>query len=230
MRNRRTLLGLVSSLVLSACARQPGDSLQVVVDLVEDFPAATVLYEQNRIDVGTVEARTFLTDGWSWNEQSQSGGTYVWSTRNSSKISFFLTQVRPIPLRFRALPYRCPTCEPQTISLRVNGVGVDEVVLGSRWADYSVTIPPQVLERGLNDLSFHYRWTVQPSEVSDSRETRRLAVAWDWIELSAGPNLRPVVDPEAGTLTLTPGAQLDYFLDSPANSRLFLEVTGGQRV
>lgn len=209
---------------LAACSQPPVETMAVVVDLVEDFPAASVLFEQNRIDLGTADARNFLTEGWSWNERSKSAGTYVWSSRTSSKISFFLTRTRQITLRWRALPYRCSECETQMISLRVNGVGVDEVPLERRWAEYSVTIPSQLVEVGLNDLSFHYQWTVQPSEISDSRETRRLAVAWDWIDLGKGPNLRPVADPGAETLAVPPGARLDYYLDSPEDSEIVLDL------
>lgn len=229
MSRKRTLVILALASTLSACSRQPGNSLQRAVDLIDAFPAAAVLHEQNLIDLGTREGRDFLTEGWSWNESSKSGGTYVWSTRASSKISFFLTRPRSIPLRFRALPYRCPTCEPQSISVRANGVGVDEVVLTSRWADYDVEIPSQVLKSGLNDLSFHYQWTVQPSEVSNSKETRRLAVAWDWIELGDGPNVRPEVDREAGILELSSGAQVDYFLDLPSGSMLFIDSLQSQQ-
>ena len=221
MKRNLTCLGLILICGCGPPVEETADT--VILDLVDQFDEAVVFTETGLVDIGTPAARPFLTGDWSWNEKDGTGTSFVWGGPAASQISFFVAEPRPLELRFRCLPYRAADGVVDSLAVRLNSspLGVIELVEG--WNDYALALPVESLDSGINQLHFEYGWSHQIQESESEQRGRKLAVAWDWIEFPVASADVPTTDADRRLLSLTPGAQLDFFFEAPPDAELLVE-------
>ncbi len=196
-----------------------GDGEPVVVDLIEELPAAEVLRETPVLDLGTAEARSHLGVGWSGDETRKDGLTMVWATGEVSEVKFFLAEPRDVDVAIRCSPVPHPDGDAQRVRVSVKGRRLAEVELEPGLRDHVVLIPADAVSAGTNTLELGWAHALVPSSAGQRRENRRLAARCD--EIRIGGSKRPrrplVLDRD---LVISPGVQLNYYLPLP-NSTAF---------
>ena len=211
-------------LLIWGCSTPSDDEPEtVLLDLAADLDQADILSEREFLDIGTPEARAFLTRGWSWNEKGKGGTTFVWGFRHSSDLDFFLAGERPLELHFRCIPYRQTDGSIDGVAISVNGKPVDEVALQRGWQEYELVISADSLRAGVNRLAFHYLWTTGEAGTGQDNDKRQVGVAWDWIRFPGLGAEQPTGDVESGVLELTPGSRVDFFFAATADAELVID-------
>jgi hypothetical protein len=138
------------------------------------------------IDVGTTEARQNLGGGFSVDEQFELG-TSAWSDARTSRV---LVWLKPSPQAYR-LSVRASALAviaPVSVTAQLNGKALGSFSAPSGFHTHDLPIPAEQLRDGQNVLEFSYGATHEPRESdSSSRDTRDLALRYDWLEIVPGP-------------------------------------------
>lgn len=218
------LVTFAGALHAVGCSREPElRPAHLAYDLVAELPAAWAQIDKNLIDLGTPDVADHLLAGWSWNEVSADGTTFVWGMGEESELAFFASRRLPLTTRLRCAPFGAANLGRQQIEVILNRQAVSTLELDPGWQEYELQLPAEPIQPGRNRLTFRYGHSESPSAVGGSDDDRRLAVAWDWVRFSELP-LEPVrVDTEPDRLYLPLGARVDYFLDLPVGATLSLD-------
>jgi hypothetical protein len=140
--------------------------------------------EDYYLDFGAPQREFVLRTGWSQDEQWGPDLTVQWSDAPQSSVYLFLDQIRDRVLEMRLAPSSYTSAPPQGVSVYVNGTVLQELLLGEGWHVYQVQLPAAVFVRGLNSLTFTYRYTARPVDtMPGSTDPRALAVAFDYLAL-----------------------------------------------
>jgi hypothetical protein len=136
------------------------------------------------IDFGGSHREFVLLSGWShderWGEE-----TIQWSNDRESSLYLYLDEQKDRVLEMRVLPFTYQASPPQSISVYLNGAFQEELRLKEGWHMEQVKLPASLFVKGLNNLTFKYRYTARPAQVAPgSADTRSLAVAFDEVRLS----------------------------------------------
>jgi choline-sulfatase len=196
----------------------------VEYDFVARFSHADALRETSFIDIGTPDARTHLTRGWSVDEEWPNGQTGAWSEGDVSWLDFYLQEARALTLVLRGHPYDLGNHRQQVVAVTLNDAPLGTLALSGKRRRYEVAVPESATREGANRLRLAYAFTAAPADKHPaSGDTRRLAVFWEAVELrgateSAAPRLRE----DTGTILLPPGTRVDYYLEAPAGATLTL--------
>ena len=217
-RERHLLLGLSLAVFMfsSIGGCSPQAELGQALDLVQAFGSADVSAESALIDIGVPEGGSHLLSGWSWNEKSVDGTTFVWSSREESVLEFFLAEGRMLDVRLRCLAYPFRDGELQTMTVAVNGSGVAEFEVSSSWREFDFKVPADVVVPGNNEMTFRYgRVTGSGGDAG-----RRLGVAFDRLLFLGAESATPRAITENELLSLGSGSRVDYFFEAPAGAVL----------
>lgn len=186
---RLWLAGLwVGALAGAGCAEAPEAVAEATgpLDLVASFEAASSSVDVVEIDLGTPASRRLLGHGWARNGQGPDRD-FVWGLGESSQLRVGLSHPGNVAITLNARPYGDETMEGQTVTLVANDREFATVALEAGWSEQRVVAPRGLFVDGENTLELRYAWSAVPSELSDSSDTRALAVAFD----------RLVFDPDA---------------------------------
>lgn len=217
-------LACLGLLLVGGCSQTSTESNDVVVlDLVAQLDESEVFTETGRLDIGTPQARSFLTLDWSWNEKDGAGTTFVWGGPGSSEVAFFVAAPRPLTVKFRSLPYRESDGLVTAMSVSVNDTALGPMDLQPDWNEYELELPADGLLGGINRLKFEYVWSTEEQLPEEGRPGRRVAVAWDWIEFTGIDAGLPAAVSGEGLLRLTPGSRVDFYFEAPADAELVTE-------
>ncbi len=211
------------SISIAACRSQE----IVSHDLVELLPSATVTPETSFIDFGSEAARTRLRAGFSADETSGDGTTFVWSEGAGSELELFVSEPRALALTVRCWPFSFPGAPRQKLSFFLNGEPFAEVELAAETAEYRVTLPVARVLAGENLLQARYGYSRAVKDVfPGAADGRRLAVAWDWLRVEGAlPVKVPAAlgEGEESSLMLPAGTRLEFFVTAPARARLEID-------
>lgn len=193
-------------------------------DLSAAVGAAESAHEVAEIDLGTPAARSALLDGWSTDERSRSGDTFVWATGDASAFRLFVAEPRDVPVRVRCRPYEVAGLGGQRIAIRVGGSPAGELELAPGWREYEAVLPGRLLAAGWNRVELVPSYARSPEETIGRSDPRRLSAAWDRIVFPAAV---PVGEPElrGGRLRLPAGSEAAWYL--PALDRRARLVSDG---
>lgn len=134
--------------------------------------------------------RDFLLKGWSRIEMNESYRPFCWAEEIESIILIPLTKLSDYQLTLRVSPLIYEDSPEQTMEIYINDKYLTKLSLKKEWAKYSLDVPGSFWIKGNNLVKFKYGWIISPGEVSDSPDTRKLAVAFDYISLErTGRNL-----------------------------------------
>lgn len=125
-----------------------------------------------------------LRTGWSHDERWGPDLTVQWSDAPQSSVYLFLDQIQDRVLEMRLAPLSYRGSPRQGVSVYMNGTLHQELLLREGWHVYQAQLPAAVFVRGLNTLTFTYRYTARPVEtMPGSTDPRTLAVAFDYLAL-----------------------------------------------
>jgi arylsulfatase A-like enzyme len=212
-------LGLMAVCWLWAAS---GAARAEVIDLADAFPAATIHMETRSIDFGTPSARPFLLAGFHSDEVTPRQ-TLVWSQGDRSSIGLILADRRPRRLHIHCWPLAYPHAPPQVVKFSLNGVTLVTRQLKRRVQTIQIELPVGPQRVGMNRLEVRYSDVQQPARVvPNSTDGRKLALAWDWVRVSAAGNSgqttrqipAPTVDVEDGRdrIVVPPGSLVAYYV------------------
>jgi hypothetical protein len=117
--------------------------------------------EKVLIELGTDEARLHLGEGW-----SESQAEYVWAQRQEARLLAVLS-----PKHQRMILRVMAPGPGQSMEVTLNGRAVTSLELSEGWHDYEVSLPPQLLRDGLNELRFRFRRLFPTEEIREGRYT-----------------------------------------------------------
>lgn len=139
--------------------------------------------KNNVIDLGIESSDRFLTDGWSHREKAD-GIDFVWGIGKKSEIVLELPFKKYKSLELVARPY-IPSSyqqQSQTVTIFVDSEIIGKLKLRPGWQTYQLSLPtPLPLQKEVV-LKFVYGYHISPLEVGESKDERRLAVAFDYIK------------------------------------------------
>ena len=137
------------------------------------------------IDFGAPPPQFYLSKGWSSPEQWEDACRFRWSDRPASDLYVDVGPSGPLRALLRMRPFSYPGAPQQTVEIFCNGAPVHTVILApDEWKTYPVDIPAEAVRQGVNHLRFVYGHTQRPADIlSHSRDRRRLAVAFDTLEI-----------------------------------------------
>lgn len=145
------------------------------------------------IDFGAPPPQHYLQSGWGHPENWGPGLNVCWSDQIVSHLYVDLKGAVKYSASMRLKPFSYPGCKPQEIKIYVNHRFLTTLVLKSKsWKTYHVEVPASFLvssARSVNDFEFVYGYVARPSEViPDSKDSRQLGVAFDYIKFSGLAN------------------------------------------
>lgn len=94
-----------------------------------------------------------------------------WAKDRESSVVISLGAAVDRVLELRVRPFRYPGAPSQTVSIDVNGHRRGTLVLDPECAVYRLPIPAASFRRGLNTLTFKYRYALAPAAVSPGRRS-----------------------------------------------------------
>lgn len=193
-------------------------------DLAALYPEAVVRRDTAAIDFGAEDARPSFLSGFSANENTGDGVSFVWSDGDISELRLFLIEPRALTLSFRCWPFGFAGAPLQTVSVSLNGEEVSSVELAPGPGEYHVAVPAGLQLSGDNVLRLRYGYDRAPSDViAGAHDDRRLGVGWDWLRLDGAlPSESPVAGAEGIRVPL--GSRIDYFVVALPRSRFTAEA------
>ena len=146
-----------------------------------------VLVDGNhRIDFGTPQARTYLREGWSYDEQwgGQPDLRFIWSAGERSEFFLAVDELTDYTLYVRCVPFTYEGSPPQKLTVTINDIAVTTIVLEPDWKTYAISVPRSMLQGlapGFFRVKFTYGYAVRPADIlKNSGEQRQLGVAFDF--------------------------------------------------
>jgi hypothetical protein len=144
-----------------------------------------------KIDLGKKEARGYLLDGWSTEEQWDDQANFVWAGAKKSVLQFVLPKRADYFMNLRLRPFIFPNAPQQSIKIYLNNKFLAEILPSTKteWQEYQVFIRAKDLAWiGANKLYLIHRYTQKPSQVQSGKDQRDLAVAYDYIAFVPAPS------------------------------------------
>lgn len=126
-----------------------------------------------------------LGTGWSYPERAPDGMTFRWAMGEAVQVALLpLEPGKRHVLRLRLLPFPSPDRPVQTVAVTVNGEALVDLKLEAGWSE--VSTPPFESGEDLDVVTFTFGWSQSPRELDpSSQDPRRLAVAFDFVEVVA---------------------------------------------
>ena len=151
---------------------------------------ATGVYRRatSRHSFGWTDATEVLVEGFSTPELN--GNTdFTWAIARHAKIRMWILDKDSDWLHLSIRPFVVNVDVPQVVSVGVNETNLGTATLTSAgFSDYSLRLPTDVLKLGENVVTFDFVYAEMPRRVSESSpDTRTLAAAFDYIEITSNP-------------------------------------------
>jgi hypothetical protein len=130
-----------------------------------------------------------LVSGWSGWEKTAENDTFVWAQAREAKVKVTNAGGSDRILRFRAWAFSFPNAPEQVVTLYVNGTRVDAVGLDKEPRVVTFVVPKALFKKGENEIRFAFAYAEPPKErIPGAEDTRRLAAAFDWLEILPPPS------------------------------------------
>jgi len=137
------------------------------------------------IDIGTLTAQKYLSDGFSYPETwGETATTFVWSTAAASKATVAFPKIdADLTMTLRMHPFSSPGLPQQTVEVLLNGQTLGTLPLHDDFETYTLPLPKSLLTSRAVTIQFRYGYSLSPKKATNgqSQETRQLAVAFDFI-------------------------------------------------
>ncbi len=223
---RRVSVGAASVVILlavSGCRWIELGGRRAVYDFTLHLAETRQLVETLFIDVGDPAGQRALGSGWSLPETiPATGQTFVWATAAEASVELTVLRRELDRLEFQCWPYTFDGAPRQLVEVEVNGVAAGAVELEVDIGRYTVPLPAGMLRFGRNLVTFRFAYTASPQD-HGGRDSRSLAVAFDFIALAAGDwsDLPRAVragaapEPTGDGFVLASGGAVVYTLQAP---------------
>lgn len=140
-------------------------------------------YHNLDIDVGTAADRFFLGRGWSIPETLADGRTFRWSLGHESTWLVPLFEAFDYRLVVSGEPAPHPQREPLLVDMDINGRSATRLVLLGGHQRVEARVPAAFWKAGINEIRFHYRWTIEAALVSEIQDPRLVSLRLERLEL-----------------------------------------------
>jgi hypothetical protein len=125
-----------------------------------------------------------LAEGWSTFETTPAGDGFVWCRQKACVLHFAVNAPSERVVRMRVFPFRYPGAPPQSVAVSVNGNAVASLSVPEGENVLTFGIDGKHLRQGSNRMRFEFAYAESPKDhVPGSTDERRLAVAFDWLEV-----------------------------------------------
>ena len=140
-----------------------------------------------RVDFGEWRSFPYRGDGWGEDEEVF-GAMANWVVGTQARLFFPVCGTGERRLTLRLVPFTYPGAAQQTLTLMLNEQTLGRAIeLDESWQIVSVRVPNSMLRQGLNTLTLLFAYAVPPATVLDIPDSRPLAAAVDWLEVSGEP-------------------------------------------
>ena len=180
--------------------------------------------DTSRYGFGTTGAREILVEGFSTPERN-GRSEFAWAIADQARIRLRILDDDSGWLHFAAFPFVIGSSVKQTVSVRLNETAVGTVTLSpGRFADYSLPLPNGALTFGDNIITFDFSYAEAPSRMFHSAtDTRTLAAAFDYIEITTNPEPADEVARRTGQLERSWLTATDR-INLPSNSEVVFPI------
>jgi hypothetical protein len=143
---------------------------------------------ERRVEFQEGPAAGVLRSGWSGFEKTDDGSTFAWAEGPECAIQLPGADPAPHTIRMRAWAFTYAGASPQRLTLFVNDNRLTELDVPSAPTELSLATPWSVWRRDGNVLRLRFARADSPRDrIPGSSDGRKLAVAFDWISIGAGP-------------------------------------------
>lgn len=116
------------------------------------------------VDFGTTNARMYQGEGW-LSDESVGGASANWASRQDTRLLLSLRDKRDYQLVVRALPFSFPDSPPQWFQLTFNGQVLPRTPMRDGWNEYTISLPAEAVESGMNTLDLNFAYVDRPRDV-----------------------------------------------------------------
>jgi len=117
------------------------------------------------IDFGDWTSDPYRGAGWAGNETVFSA-TANWITAPEATLFFPVRDKGERTLTMQIAPFHYPSAPPQQVTFLLNEQPLpDTIPLAEGWQTISLTLPPEMLQNGLNNLTLQFAHTASPRDV-----------------------------------------------------------------
>lgn len=178
---------------------------RIVVDLLHTDDEFVLVRDHAVLDFDPEDIGALLS-GWAAPERlADSAESFAWATAERAEVSLPMVPAVHQWLSFRAWPLTWPGAPSQLVKIRVNDSLIGQAALASGAATIELPLPGGSIHAGENRISFEFSRATVPAEVLlGSSDRRRLAAAFEWIEVAPFPPVKDAKRPR-----LVPTAVLD---------------------
>ena len=100
-----------------------------------------MVHETAMVDFGGEDARARFVSGFSGDETTGDGVSFVWSDGGESELRLSLSEPRALSLTFRCWPFGFDGAPGQTLTLALNDHEVTKLELAPEPGEYHVSLP-----------------------------------------------------------------------------------------
>jgi hypothetical protein len=140
------------------------------------------LKDETNLDIGHPDYRQNLYRGF-YDSEDWAGRTICWSQGNKSMVQLNRRSSLPAMVEITCLPFDGNTDSYQTIILILNGYPIGSAELAWGWNTIKFKVPKKRFNIGNNFLEIRYSHILSPEDVGLSKDNRKLAVAFDKINI-----------------------------------------------
>jgi len=117
-----------------------------------------------RLDLGQDATGMYLGEGWSYPEVI-AGAPSRWISGTSAEVYLPVGEPSERTLTLTAAPFTYPGAQEQRLRVSVNGKLLAQFALAPNWQQYSVSVPAELLQPGLNRLKLQLLYARRPVDV-----------------------------------------------------------------
>jgi len=134
------------------------------------------------------QSELLLGTGWSYPEKAPDGMTFRWALGDRAEIALPGAPGEKVDsLRLKLLPFPSPYRPQQEVAIAINAQPLTRITLEADWQE--ITVPVTIETEGPRLITFEFAWSQSPRELDPgSGDPRRLAVAFDFVEVNAPPS------------------------------------------
>ena len=217
-RHRITLvLMLGASLLFSGCnaGKEPVEYTEHL-DLVAETRFGETQSELRELDLGTPEVRPHLAQGWSWDEKTRGGTTFVWAVGEESEVELYLSSDRKeaLTLETQCSPLEFAGSPSQTLTALWNGSALETRAMSSGFTTLTFTVPATMATAGSHVLTLKPAFSREARTVLGGEDPRHLSFACDRILIHGNRQVQTRPEAKDSSLWIPTASELSFFLEA----------------
>jgi|GEM_PF-346748 len=206
-----------------------GPEERVVVDLLHTHGDLALVRDHTVLDFEPEDVGALLS-GWAVPERpTNSAESFAWAIAERAEVSLQMVPAGSQWLSFRAWPLTWPGAPSQLVKIKVNDSLIGQAALASGATTIELPLPGGSIHAGENRITFEFSRATVPAEVlPGSSDRRRLAAAFEWIEVAPFPAVKDARRPRLIPSAAVERTSFGYLLPPGVGFVLPVERTWGE--